>query len=144
MDAVQTPPAPRPEDLRLKVRVTLDTGNGERICELDQEDLLRGILANCGLGTAVRDFEEHFSTLVLSPIRGMIREKVHELRERKGYERIAVPGAPAAVHSLFETREEQSAYVANALRLAAHRMPGGGGVDGDHDDGALLAGSARR
>jgi len=127
----------------MKLYLKIETGDGEQICEIDQEYFFQAMLARSGLESAVRDFESMFHAIIVSPVRGMIRGKVGQLKERKGYSRIVRPGAPATSHPSFGNTEDQDVYMEKIRCLAAQRIAEAGSMDGDHGAAGSFNGCTR-
>ena len=140
MDTVQSPQAGRAEDVRMKICLKLETGDGEQICEIDQEYFFQAILARSGLEKAESDFETSLYAMIVSPARGMFRGKVRQLQEKEGYVRLVLPGAPATSHNLFDNKEDLSAFMENIRRHTA----AAGGVDNDNHGATAFAGDCVR
>ncbi len=128
----------------MKISITLETGDGERIVEIEGEEILQGMLARSGLETAVQDFEKILHTMIVSPARGMLRGKVHQLQDRQGYARLVLPGESTASRRSFGNPEDREAFVEKIRCMAERGTAPAGGVGGDHGAACLVNGCARR
>jgi len=127
----------------MKVCVTLETGDGERIVEIDREEILHGMLELSSLETAVPAFENILHAMVVSPARGMFRGKVHQLQDKQGFVRIIRPGESAASRPPFSNTEDESVYMDNVRRLAAQRTTAARSIGDDHGATCLVSGCAK-
>jgi len=120
----------------MKVHVTIETGDGERIVELDREEVLQAILSPAGLESAVSSFEDIIHLMILSPLRGSLRAKILQLLEMKGFTRITPPSKTTVSPTSFGNEEDRKAFMERIRQLAAHTH---GPIEsvGDHNAAAL-------
>lgn len=127
----------------MKICITLETGDGERIVEIDREEILQAMLARSGLATAVQDFENFLQAMIVSPARGMLRGKVHQLQDRQGYVRLVCPGESTASRRSFGNPEDREAFMEKIRCMAERVTAPAGGVGGDHGAACLVSGCAK-
>lgn len=80
------------EDLRLIAHVRLETGSGEKIAEIEIDDLMRFIFGDTEPGEAERLIRKALATRLESPIRGLVRGHLLRLRESQACRRLDRPG----------------------------------------------------
>ncbi len=74
-------------NVRLKVRLTLETEAGDYLLEVDKESILPGLFCENALDTAEQALDSFLNVEVISPARGMVRSHIRGIETKRPFHR---------------------------------------------------------